>query len=210
MRYSRGFGQFRFRESRWQPARVGHAGRGAGSTSSRNLASIAAYTAGCHELFESTLWGRLRTHRGGVQGGGNHRGSVFRRHVGQALLARESAKLSTWGEGSSTSSTIRASEALLEQEVSKHLGGMSVLWLEVPDNPGPQSARAYIGRNAIALLSNGLDPIDKPSARWLGFHSPHHDIRSSGLWNLDHVRATYESVFLNALESFVRLTCRRL
>jgi hypothetical protein len=37
---------------------------------------------------KATLWGRLRQNRGQVggrsPGGGNHRGSVFRRHVGAA------------------------------------------------------------------------------------------------------------------------------
>ena len=35
------------------------------------------------------LWQRLRQHRGNNDGGGNHRGSVFRKHVGAALLARD-------------------------------------------------------------------------------------------------------------------------
>jgi len=39
----------------------------------------------------TTLWDRLRQHRGTVggsrPGGGNHRGSVFRRHVRTALIA---------------------------------------------------------------------------------------------------------------------------
>ena len=38
---------------------------------------------------KSTLWGRLRTHKGRVAGGGNHRGSVFRKLVGYALIKRE-------------------------------------------------------------------------------------------------------------------------
>jgi hypothetical protein len=42
---------------------------------------------------KTTLWNRLRTHRGPNKGkyigGGNHRGSIFRLHVGTALLRRE-------------------------------------------------------------------------------------------------------------------------
>lgn len=41
----------------------------------------------------STLWGRLRQHRGTMRGkmpgGGHHRGSIFRLHVGSAILRRE-------------------------------------------------------------------------------------------------------------------------
>ena len=48
---------------------------------------------GTHGLRKSsaTLWSRLSQHRGTVggsmPGGGNHRGSIFRLHVGTALLA---------------------------------------------------------------------------------------------------------------------------
>lgn len=42
---------------------------------------------------QATLWGRLRQHRGHLTGrhagGGNHRASVFRRHVGAALIIRD-------------------------------------------------------------------------------------------------------------------------
>ncbi|MEX2551954.1 MAG: hypothetical protein WD627_03005, partial [Actinomycetota bacterium] len=36
----------------------------------------------------STLWGRLRQHRGRGSGSGNHRGSIFRLHLGAALQAQ--------------------------------------------------------------------------------------------------------------------------
>jgi len=42
---------------------------------------------------KTTLWDRLRTHRGSLSGryagGGNHRGSIFRLHVGSAILNKE-------------------------------------------------------------------------------------------------------------------------
>jgi hypothetical protein len=47
------------------------------------------------------LWQRLRAHRGNRDGRGNHRGSVFRRHVGEALLRRDQATHPSWGMGSS-------------------------------------------------------------------------------------------------------------
>ena len=40
----------------------------------------------------STLWQRLHQHRGHADGGGNHRGSIFRLHVGAALLKRDEAE----------------------------------------------------------------------------------------------------------------------
>ena len=130
---------------------------------------------------KATLWGRLRTHRGDRAGGGSHRSSVFRRHVGAALLARDGGHLPTWGVRSSASSSIRSSEALHEQQVSAYLGAMSVLWVDVPDEPGPRSARAFVERNAIALLSNHLDPFDRASPSWLGLQSPHREDPSQRL-----------------------------
>lgn len=44
---------------------------------------------------ESTLWGRLRNHRGTHSGGGNHRSLVFRRHVGMAMMNRSNGAISS-------------------------------------------------------------------------------------------------------------------
>jgi len=80
---------------------------------------------------------------------------------------------------------------------------MSVLWVDVPDEPGRGSARAFVERNAITLLSNELRPIDKPSDNWLGLHSPNEEIRRTGLWNLNHVDQRHEPAFLDVIASFV-------
>lgn len=152
---------------------------------------------------KATLWGRLRTHRGGITGGGNHRGSIFRLHVGAALLARDTATLASWGRGSTAPAPIRAAEASHEQQVSAYLGAMSVLWVTVDDQPGPASTRAFIERNAIALLSNRLDPIDTPSPTWLGRYSTRPEILRSGLWNLNHVEQQCDIGFLDTLEEAI-------
>ncbi|MEX2375579.1 MAG: hypothetical protein WD942_08360 [Dehalococcoidia bacterium] len=155
---------------------------------------------------KSTLWGRLRAHRGSRDGGGNHRGSIFRLHVGAALLDRDReviGELPTWADGPTAPKLIRAGEATHERRVSGYIGAMSILWVEVPDDAGRESRRAYIERNAIALLSNGLEPLDPPSAGWLGHHSPRAAIRRSGLWNLNHVDEQYDPRFLDALAVFV-------
>ena len=153
---------------------------------------------------KSTLWGRLRTHRGSRHGGGNHRGSIFRLHVGAALLARDGVEPGTWGRGSSATKEIRTSEVGLEQAVSKCISAMRVSFVAVPDEPGPKSARAVIERNSIALLSNVRRSSDPPSPGWLGRHSPRPEIVESGLWNLNYVDDRYDPGFLDVLESFVR------
>jgi len=101
---------------------------------------------------------------------------------------------------------IHLAEADHEHRVSAYIGAMSVLWLDVPDEPGPESARAYVERNAIALLSNNLSPLDRPMGDWLGLHSPYGAIRRSGLWNLNHLQRPYESGYLDVIESFVSRT----
>jgi len=152
---------------------------------------------------KSKLWGRLRTHRGDRAGGGNHRGSVFRLHVGAALLAQTQTQHPTWGVGSSAPKEIRVQEADIERQVSAYLGTMSVLWIDVPDEPSKSSTRAYIERNSIALLSMQLTPIDRPSDGWLGLASPHEAIRRSGLWNVNYVTERYDPEFLDVLDTFV-------
>ena len=150
----------------------------------------------------STLWGRLSQHRGKADGsGGNHRGSVFRKIIGAALIERNGYSYPTWGHGNSAPKEVRERERPLEQEVSATLGRMTVLWLAVEDEPGTGSQRGYIERNAIALLSNyEREPIDPPSPGWLGHHSDREKGRQSSLWNSNHVEDTYTPAFLDTME----------
>jgi hypothetical protein len=148
---------------------------------------------GTHALTATSrtrLWNRLAQHRGSVggssPGGGNHRGSVFRLHVGTALIARDGWPEGTesWGRGSSASREVRDIEVQLEQAVSRYIGQMPVLWLEVPD----REARGALERGLIALLSNARrESVDPPTDRWLGRFADRDAIRRSGLWNVNHV-----------------------
>lgn len=156
----------------------------------------------------SSLWGRLRTHRGAPNGSGNHRGSIFRLHVGTALLQRlgGSQILSSWGVGQTAAREAKAAETWLELKVSEYLGSMSLLWLAIGDTPGPLSDRAFIERNAISLLSNHEDPFDPPSSNWLGLQSVKSAIRKSGLWNVRHTNDNYDHRFLTILEQYIDVT----
>ncbi|MGM0632695.1 MAG: hypothetical protein ACQETO_05915 [Pseudomonadota bacterium] len=152
------------------------------------------------------LWKRLSQHKGQARsGGGNHRGSIFRLIVGTALSDRDGYDYPAWGKGSSAPREIRESEQPLEQEVSKVIGEMPFLWLAINDDPGPESLRGYIERNSIALLSNhGKEPLDPPSGRWLGHHCNRKRVRTSGLWNQNHVDEPYDPAFLYTFEQLVR------
>ena len=86
---------------------------------------------------------------------------------------------------------------------------MPFLWLNVDDTPGPESRRAFIERNAIALLSNyGKPSIDPASTNWLGLWSPHENekVKKSGLWNQKHVDGDYDPSFLDEMEKRIDRT----
>ncbi len=141
----------------------------------------------------TTLWHRLRTHRGTLSGGGNHRGSIFRLHVGTALLARNESLLpkpQSWGKGSSAKRDVREGERHVEHAVSECIGSMPFLHVDADDESGPQSIRKTIEANSITLLSQvGIagSLADPPSADWLGQFCGHEAVRQSGLWNVQHV-----------------------
>lgn len=162
---------------------------------------------------KSSLHSRLKTHLGSKSGSGNHRGSIFRLHVGHALLNKENYTIPTWGVGSVAPPELRASpmaqksEAAWERKVSDRIGAMTILWVDVPDEPSATSMRAFIERNAIALLSNRRSPIAPAGETWLGLHSPREEIRTSLLWNLKHIDEVYDPVFLGILEQAIYRTC---
>jgi hypothetical protein len=171
---------------------------------------------GTHAVSEgssTSLWDRLRTHRGATrgtyEGGGNHRGSVFRKRVGEALIERDGLHdaYPHWGRGSSAGRNRRLAELDLERRVSDYLRDLPFLWLTVDDEPGADSLRAYVERNAIALLSNyRRDAVDQRADEWLGNHSRSEKIRTSGLWNVNHVDEAYDPAVLDALSDAIEDT----
>lgn len=153
----------------------------------------------------STLWKRLSQHKGQTKsGGGNHRGSIFRLIVGTALVERDGHDCPTWGQGNAAPRAVTQAEHFLERAVSKTIGEMPFFWLAIEGQPGPDSLRGYIERNAIALLSNfEKPPLDRPSPNWLGQWCDRERVRKSGLWNSNHVDENYDPAFLNTLDRIV-------
>jgi hypothetical protein len=170
---------------------------------------------GTHAVSEgsrTTLWQRLSTHRGRVRGhhigGGHHRASIFRRHVGTAVLERDSAeaalRLSWMAESNPKDAVLREAEHQVELLVSQYIRAMPFLWLEVGDPPGKFSGRKVIEAGAIGLLSNlGRPPLDPPSPGWPGQWALHPSVRGSGLWNVDHTAGGYDPAFLDRLEQYI-------
>lgn len=171
---------------------------------------------GTHAVSEgsgTSLWNRLITHRGTFSGkyadGGNHRGSVFRLRVGEALIEQHDLhqEYPEWGDGTSAGSELREQELEHERRVSEYIRDLPFLWLKVDDEPSPDSRRACLERNLIALLSNyERESIDPRDTSWLGKHSPSDAIRRSGLWNVNHVTEEYEPSFLETFESQIKET----
>lgn len=159
----------------------------------------------------TTLWKRLAQHRGNARSaGGNHRGSIFRLIVGTALVARDGHLCESWDDRRATAPAgVRAAERPLEEVVSRVIGAMRFLWLPIDDEPGPGSLRGDIERGAIALLSNyAKAPIDPPSASWLGHYCNRERVRTSGLWNANHVDETYDPAFLDRMGALIARAVR--
>lgn len=162
---------------------------------------------------KTTLWHRLRQHRGNAgNGGGNHRASIFRHLVGASLAGRgDCPRPPSWGVDDTgsrlglTREAVNAAERDLEQRVSRVIGRMPFLWLSVPGAPGPESVRGRIERGAIVLLSNSATPAaDQASANWLGAHCDRPAVCASGLWNSRYLATFYDPRFLDEIEALIR------
>jgi len=159
-------------------------------------------THGVSKGSKSSLRNRLRNHLGVMSGSGNHRGSIFRLHVGKAMLKFCGYKdqLNSWGVGQDAPSQVRADEDELERQVSEYLAQLEVFVIPIDDEPSKQSMRAYVETQLIALCSEGGVTIDKPSEEWLGLKSPMGSIVSSGLWNLRDVGRRYDPKGLGSVD----------
>lgn len=167
----------------------------------------------------TTLWSRLKQHSGtGSRSdahphGGNHRGSVYRKRVGEALIRRYGLHDDypdwdrRWAGIDRDRSAVRDEEYTLERRVSAYVRDQPFLWLDVDDEPGPDSDRAYVERNAIALLSNlDREPVDPRPDWWLGRDSRSPAIRGAGLWNVNHTDEAYDPAFLDRMREAVGAT----
>lgn len=167
----------------------------------------------------STLWDRLRAHRGTKQGdyadGGNSRGSIFRKHLGRAIIEDEKLheKYPNWGTphrnlpDDITTPELRAQEHPLEQRVSSRIRELPFLVIDIPGEPGPDCDRARIEKNLIALTAHArrTTPALKKDG-WIGHQSPHAEVAKTGLWNIDHVNAFYTGSIMSELDPYIENT----
>jgi hypothetical protein len=187
-----------------------------------NSSQLRVTRVGTHAVSEgssTSLWDRLKQHYGtGSRSknhphGGNHRGSVYRKRVGEAIINRDNTQdqYPSWNQRWSSiereRDEVRDEEYPLEKKVSTYIRRQPFLWVKVNDTPSKDSDRGYIERNIIALLSNyQKDPVDPRNSTWLGKHSPKREIKESGLWNVNHVEENYDPEFLGLLEEKIEKT----
>lgn len=184
----------------WAITRIGTVGDSSGST--------------------STLWDRLRAHRGTVDSdygemGGNHRGSIFRKHVGRALIERDDLddEYPHWGvphrnlPDDVSTTEIRTQEHELEQKVSEYIRTLPFLVIDIPGEPGPDCERSMVEKNLIALVSHARRTSpDLKKDGWLGYHSPRAEIAKTGLWNIQHVSSFYSDDIIQRVGPFIDQT----
>jgi hypothetical protein len=158
----------------------------------------------------SSLWDRLAADKAGA-----HRQSPLRTMIGLGLRdLMGNAEPQSWGRGADVAAaaregkqnleTVQKQEAALEAAVSLYVGQMPFVFLAVNDPPGPSSARAFIEKNSVALLSNyARAVVDAPSPAWLGRRCGREKVRQSGLWNVTHVDAAYDPSFMDTMKSLM-------
>ncbi len=114
--------------------------------------------------------------------GNNRKQSIFRKHIGKALLTKENPKhplLRDWG--------LKTGPPLpeIEQMVSDLLYQTFTFCCFAVDEA---EERQKFETSLIALFAQ--HPLGKPSAGWLGRYAVNERIRRSGLWNCDDIDKT--------------------
>jgi len=152
---------------------------------------------------KSTLWQRLKTHRGKNNGSGNHRSSVFRLHIGSSIINKESLVCPTWGIGQSKPEFDHPIEPKIERLVSEYMLAMSVMYISVNDKASKFSDRAYLEQNMIALISEQRIPLDVADENWLGFNCINESVQKSSIWNVNYTDKHYDPRFIDVLEKYI-------
>ncbi len=162
---------------------------------------------------KNSIYNQILTHRGNIagvySGGGNHRISVLRKHIGTAIMNKLNRSCTTWENDKANTST-RKKEHWLELLVSEETSSMEVLVVPIEDS-NPERIAKYIEQNAIALLSNfNKKPMDGPSSDWLGNYCSNTLVRGSGLWNSNGVMYQYDRHFMEIFEILVKASIKRI
>ena len=148
----------------------------------------------------TSLWGRLRKHRGARTPRRPQTNSVFRKWIGNALCRQNYDDNAPPWPGLRRELS-HDQEMEVEGWINDHMWPMTLLFLPVRG----RRLRAYIESNAIALLSEfgEENPVDPPSEEWLGWYCDSDEVRESGLWQVEDVDCNPQADFLDELETHV-------
>lgn len=125
-----------------------------------------------------------------------HERSIFRKHIGRALLNKaQDPYISVWDIDFTKRKTRDANrhlrdigkEAAIEREVTQILReNFSFRFVEMADQI-QRMGHQGLERPLIGTLASC--PLCGPSSGWLGRYSPNVQIRESGLWLIQHLKA---------------------
>lgn len=143
---------------------------------------------------------RIRQHYGAHSSlNGNKNGSVFRKHLGGALMRKvnqEDSRLPEWLRQKGDSDP--AMEAQVSQCLRDHF---TFVYFTVPDS----AERLSLEAGLIALLAQYSLAV--PSQEWLGQYAAAPEIRRTGLWNTQHVNdAPLTDAQLSRVDELITLT----
>lgn len=127
--------------------------------------------------------GRIRQHYGNRSSlRGNKNSSVFRKHVGGAIIRRDNPdddRLHDWLTQDAPT------DLDIEERVSRYFAeNFTFACFAMED----KRERLAVESQLIALLAQR--PMGRPSPRWLGHYAQSEIIRRTGLWNTQHVDGT--------------------
>lgn len=143
---------------------------------------------------------RIQQHYGNVHSfGGNKNGSVFRKHVGGALLRRSNSTDLRLGEWLTQGGSSFIDVEIMVSRLLRQNFTFSCIRID------RERERLSLEKELIALVAR--HPLGEPSSEWLGKHAVSEKINHSGLWNTQHIDAeslTPEN--LRRFETLVRIT----
>lgn len=155
---------------------------------------------------KATLWQRIKNHKGNLDKTGNHRGSIFRLHVGTSLINKNKIVCPTWGKEQHSNKIIKDAEREIEIQVSNYISTLKILCIDIRDKASKDSDRAYLERNLISLLTNRTNPVDYPNSEWLGYWCENEKVKKYAIWNVAHTQDRYDPLFFNVLEKYIEYT----
>ncbi len=121
---------------------------------------------------------------------GNHRGSVFRKHIGRAFLVKSGKEsyLPLWDLDNKKVAIQREKiDWLFEETIEKQITNYIELKCSFSIvSFNDQATRMEFEKKLIASIA--FQPQNSPSKTWLGIFHPNKKIYASGLWNIQHLR----------------------